>query len=557
VTVFRWFDDRLGLAAWTRTGLRKVFPDHWTFLFGEVALFCLVVLVLTGIFLTLFYVPDATPVTYDGPYVPLHGARVSAAYRSVLELSFEVQAGLVMRQVHHWAALVFVAAIVVHLLRVFFTGAYRRPREINWLIGIGLLTFALAMGITGYSLPDDLLSGTGLRIIYSAVLSIPFLGPWAAFLLFGGEFPTETIVSRLFVFHIMLLPALLLGLVGVHLAVLWRQKHTQWPGGGATETRLVGKPFWPTQVFKSTGLLLLTAAVLALMGGLLSINPLWKYGPYDPTKVTAGSQPDWYMGWPDGALRIMPGWEFHFLGHSFAFNVFLPIIVLPGLMFTILLLLPFIEAWITGDKREHHLLERPRNAPTRTALMVSLMTFYGLLWAAGGNDIIAIKLHASINQITYFMRAAVFIGPAIAFFVTRRWCISLQRHDEAKLLHGYETGIIMRSPEGGYSERHLPISEAAAYTLTARDRDEVYVPELTDADGVQAPGGRLNGLRAKLSTLWFADNVQKPTREELEAAHHHAEHEHALTAAMDGHSADGHQFDGHHAVEGESLRGGH
>jgi ubiquinol-cytochrome c reductase cytochrome b subunit len=189
--------------------------------------------------------------------------------------------------------------------------------------------------------------------------------------------------------------------------------------------------------------------------------------------------------------------------------------------------------------------------------MVSLMTFYGLLWAAGGNDIIAIKLNASINQITYFMRAAVFIGPAIAFFVTRRWCISLQRHDEAKLLHGYETGIIMRSPEGGYSERHLPISEAAAYTLTARDRDEVYVPELTDADGVQAPGGRLNGLRAKLSTLWFADNVQKPTREELEAAHHHAEHEHALTAAMDGHSADGHQFDGHHAVEGESLRGGH
>jgi ubiquinol-cytochrome c reductase cytochrome b subunit len=227
-------------------------------------------------------------------------------------------------------------------------------------------------------------------------------------------------------------------------------------------------------------------------------------------------------------------------------------------MFTILLLLPFLESWITGDKREHHLLERPRNAPTRTALMVSLMTFYGLMWAAGGNDLIAIKLNLSINQITYFMRVAVFVGPAIAFWITRRWCISLQRHDQEKLLHGYETGVILRSPEGGYTERHLPISESAAYTLTARDRDEVYSPDAqTDASGVDAPGGRLNGLRAKLSELWFADNVQKPTAEELEEARHHAEHEHELTASLDGHAADGHQFDGHHAVEGETLRGGH
>ena len=291
--MLRWFDDRLGLAQWTRSGMRKVFPDHWTFLFGEVALFCLVVLVLTGVFLTLFYVPDATPVEYEGSYVPLHGRTVSAAFESVLELSFDIQAGLVMRQVHHWAALVFVAAIVVHQLRVFFTGAYRRPREINWLIGIGLIVFALAMGITGYSLPDDLLSGTGLRIIDSAVISIPFVGPWAAFLLFGGEFPTETIVSRLFVFHIMLLPALLIGLVVLHLAVLWRQKHTQYAGHGRTEAQVVGKPFWPTQVFKSTGLLLLTAAVLALMGGLIQINPVWIYGPFDPTQDSAPSQPDW------------------------------------------------------------------------------------------------------------------------------------------------------------------------------------------------------------------------------------------------------------------------
>ena len=243
------------------------------------------------------------------------------------------------------------------------------------------------------------------------------------------------------------------------------------------------------------------------------------------------------------------------MGLTLSWNVFLPIIVLPGLMFTILLLLPFIESWITGDKRDHHLLQRPRNAPTRTATMVALMTFYGLMWAAGGNDIIAILLDLSINQITYFMRAAVFIGPVIAFMITRRWCISLQRHDNETLLHGYETGIIMRSAEGGYSERHLPISEASAYTMTARDRDEVYeVESATDANGVPAPGGRLAQVRAKLSTLMYADNVQKPTREELEEAHHHAEHEHELQAPMEGHSADGHQFDGHHSVDDETLR---
>jgi ubiquinol-cytochrome c reductase cytochrome b subunit len=271
------------------------------------------------------------------------------------------------------------------------------------------------------------------------------------------------------------------------------------------------------------------------------------------------------MGWPDGALRIMPGWETHLFsgagglpGVTLSWNVFLPIIVLPGLMFTILLMLPFVESWITGDKRDHHLLQRPRNAPTRTAVMVSLMTFYGLMWAAGGNDIIAITFDLSINQITYFMRAAVFIGPLIAFWITRRWCISLQRHDNDKLLHGYETGIIMRSPEGGYTERHLPINESRAYTLTARDRDPETTNGVatTDDNGVVAPGSRAEQARARLKNWWYAHNVQKPTREELDAGHHHAEHETELQSGLD-HAADGHQFDGHHLVEDETLRGKH
>jgi ubiquinol-cytochrome c reductase cytochrome b subunit len=300
----RWFDERTGFAAWTRTALRKVFPDHWSFLLGEVALFCFVILVATGTYLAFFFVPDARPTHYDGPYAPLRGAEVSAAFDSVMRISFEVRAGLVMRQVHHWAALVFVAAIVLHLSRVFFTGAFRRPRELNWLIGFTLLTLAMAMGFTGYSLPDDLLSGTGMRIAYSAAISIPFIGPWFASLIFGGEFPTAEIISRLFVFHIFLLPLLMFGLIGAHLGLLWLQKHTQYKGEPATEENVVGRHFWPGQVFRSLGLFFLTAAVLALLGGLVQINPVWLYGPFIPYAVSSPAQPDWYIGWLEGALRI-------------------------------------------------------------------------------------------------------------------------------------------------------------------------------------------------------------------------------------------------------------
>ncbi|WP_300645959.1 ubiquinol-cytochrome c reductase cytochrome b subunit [Nocardioides sp.] len=546
----------MGLGTAMKKNLRKVFPDHWSFMLGEIALWSFVVLLLTGVFLTLWYHPSMAEVVYEGSYDPLRGVLMSDAMASTLHISFDVRGGVLMRQMHHWAAMIFIASMMVHLLRVYFTGAYRKPRELNWVIGCLLLLLGTLEGFTGYSLPDDLLSGTGIRAADGFMKSIPVVGTYLSFFLFGGEFPGDQIIPRLYMIHVLLIPGILLALIAAHMLLLVYHKHTQWPGPGRTEENVVGFPMLPVYAAKAGGFFFIVFGVTAIMGGLLSINPIWKYGPYDPTKVTAGSQPDWYMGWPDGALRIMPGWEFHLGGYSFALNVFLPIIVLPGLMFTILLLLPFIESWITGDKREHHLLERPRNAPTRTALMVSLMTFYGLMWAAGGNDIIAITLNSDINQITYFIRVAVFVGPAIAFWVTRRWCISLQRHDEAKLLHGYETGVIMRSPEGGYSERHLPISENAAYTLTARDRDVVWTPgSETDESGVAAPGGRLDGLRAKLSTLWFADNVQKPTAQELEEARHHAEHEHALTAALDGVAADGHQFDGHHAVEGESLRG--
>jgi ubiquinol-cytochrome c reductase cytochrome b subunit len=428
--MLNWLDERLGTAGWARAGLRKVFPDHWSFLLGEIALFCLVVLVLTGVYLTLFYVPDATPVIYDGPYVPLNGQEVSAAFRSVLRLSFEVQAGLLMRQVHHWAALVFVAAIVVHAARVFFTGAFRRPRELNWLVGISLLLLALAMGLTGYSLPDDLLSGTGIRVVYSVALSIPFVGPGMAFLLFGGEYPGDAIISRLFVFHIMLLPAILLGGVGVHLFILWLQKHTQFAGRGRTNENVVGKAFWPSQVFKSFGLFMLTSAVLALMGGILQINPVWTFGPYDPTQVSAPSQPDWYMGWLDGALRIFPPIELTLLGVTIP-NQFIAGVVIPGFVFTIVIFYPFIESLFSGDHRPHQLLDRPRDRPLRAAIGVAGLVFFVILTLAAGNDVMAVILRVSVEGTTRALQGLVVVAPVVAGIVTYNVCKELRRRERA------------------------------------------------------------------------------------------------------------------------------
>jgi quinol---cytochrome-c reductase cytochrome b subunit len=550
-----WADDRLGLATLAKKNLRKVFPDHWSFMLGEIALWSFIVLLLTGVFLTLWFRPSMVEVVYDGSYDQLRGIHMSEAYASSLNLSFDVRGGLLMRQMHHWAAMVFIAAMMVHLLRVFFTGAFRKPRELNWVIGSLLLLLGTLEGFTGYSLPDDLLSGTGIRAADGFMKSMPVVGTYMSFFLFGGEFPGDSIIPRLYTIHVLLIPGILLALIGAHMLLLVYHKHTQWPGPGRTEQNVVGYPMLPVYMAKAGGFFFVVFGVLGLMGALLTINPVWRFGPYNPAEVTAGSQPDWYMGWPDGALRIMPNWETHLWGNwTLSWNVFLPIIVLPGLMFTILMMLPFLEQWISGDKREHHLLQRPRNAPTRTALMVSLMTFYGILWMAGGNDILAIKLKLSINQITYFNRVAVFIGPAIAFFITRRWCISLQRADNDKLLHGLESGVIMRDAQGGYTEKHVPLPVDKAYTLTARVRDQVYVPDPdADENGVAARKIRVNKLRSRFSRLWYGDNIQKPTKRELEEAHHHAELEQAHDAPLEGHAADGHQFDGRHDVDSEHM----
>jgi ubiquinol-cytochrome c reductase cytochrome b subunit len=442
-----WFDSRTGVGDIVRTSLRKVFPDHWTFLLGEVALFCLVILVATGVFLTFFYTAASTTVTYNGPYVPLDGSGVSAAFASVMRLSFEVRAGLLMRQVHHWTALVFLGAIAAHLCRIFFTGAFRRPRELNWLIGSTLLILALGEGITGYSLPDDLLSGTGLRIIYSAIISIPLIGPWIASLLFGGDFPTEHVLSRLFVLHILLLPAILLGGAGLHVLIVWIQQHTQYRGPRETERNVVGLPFWPGQVFRSTGLFFMTAAALTLVAGFIQINPVWEYGPYVPYIATVPAQPDWYVGWLEGTLRIGLPIEPVIFGFTIP-EPFLPAIVLPGILFGAVVLWPFIEARLTGDHRVHNLLDFPADAPLRTAVGAAGIAIFLVLTLAGGDDVIATLVNVPVETTINAFRILLVLAPIVTGLVVYRVC----RERQATRGERRSAIRLRRRSDGGFEE---------------------------------------------------------------------------------------------------------
>jgi ubiquinol-cytochrome c reductase cytochrome b subunit len=431
-----------------------------------------------------------------------------------------------MRQIHHWAALFFTAAVSVHLLRVFFTGAFRKPREINWVIGTLLLVLALLEGFSGYSLPDDLLSGTGLRIAQGIIQAIPLVGTYVAMFLFGGEFPGTDIMPRLYSIHILLIPGILLALITVHLIMVFYQKHTQFPGPGRTESNVVGFRLFPIYMAKAGGFFFVVFGITVLISALVTINPVWLYGPYTPSQVTAGSQPDWYIGWLDGAVRLMPNLESVVFGYTLSWNILVPALVVPGIMFTALGLYPWIEAWATGDKREHHLLDRPRNAPTRTGLGVMSLTFYMILVISGGNDIIASAFDLSINQITWAFRFLLFILPPLAFVLTKRICLGLQRRDNDKLLHGYETGRILRLPSGEFIEIHEPITEAEKAKLLAKaDVVPMELPSAVDDNGVRNPKAAKSVARAKLSQWFYSDVIPTPTDAEMRAAAEHAAHE--------------------------------
>jgi ubiquinol-cytochrome c reductase cytochrome b subunit len=521
----RFLDDRFGLAKLGKAGLRKVFPDHWSFMLGEIALYSFIILLLTGVFLTLWFQPSMAEVVYNGSYAPLKGVTMSQAYESALHISFDVRGGLVIRQIHHWAALLFMAAMIVHMFRVFFTGAFRKPREFNWLIGIGLLTLGIVEGLFGYSLPDDLLSGTGLRILEGVLLSLPLVGSYLTMFLFGGEFPGHDIIPRLFTIHVLLLPGIFLALITAHILFVVYAKHTQYRGPGREENNVTGYPLLPVYTAKAGGFFFIVFGATTLLSAFATINPIWLYGAYNPTQISAGSQPDWYMGWLEGLLRAFPSWETRMGGFTIPWNVLVPALIIPGILFTFWALYPFLEAWVTGDHRHHHLLDRPRNKPVRTAIGAVVVAEFLIMWANGGNDILATTFDMSINSITWTTRIALFVVPPIVFVVTKRVCLGLQRRDREKVLHGHETGRIVRLPHGEFIEIHQPVTTVERYDMTNYESLQPIQPGPdTDDNGVPAPRTRGERLRARLSRFYFEDRVAPVTPSELRelegSAHH-------------------------------------
>ncbi|MDR7301440.1 cytochrome bc1 complex cytochrome b subunit [Haloactinomyces albus] len=448
-------DQRYQLSGALRKESSHVFPKHHSFLWGELALYSFVVLVLSGTFLALFFVPDTSEVVYTGPYEPLRGLHASRAYQSALKISFEVRGGLFIRQLHHWAALVFVATIVLHMARNFFTGAFRKPREFTWLTGVALLMISLVEGYTGYSMLDDLLSGIGVRIISGLLLSVPVVGTWLHWLVFGGEFEGDIWISRFFVGHVFLLPGLLFALIAVHLALVWYQKHTQFPGPGARESNVVGDRTAPGFGGRTLANGICVLGVLALLGAFFQINPIFLWGPYTPAQISTGVQPDWYIAFFIGALRLFPPWSIH-LGPYTIPAPFWPGLVLPLLMFLLLAIHPFYEQWSTKDRRRHHLLQRPRDNPVRTGLGAMALTFYLVLFIAGGDDIHAIAFNIPFEWFVWGGRIGLLLLPPLAYVITHRICRGLQRADRDTLERGIRTGLLRERRDGVFVEVRQP-----------------------------------------------------------------------------------------------------
>ena len=444
----RWNEQRVGAARGIKAALRYVFPDHWSFLLGEIALYAFVVLVGTGIFLALYYSPGDAQVIYHGPYALLRGEQMSEAYRSVMDLSFSVPAGLLFRQVHHWAADVFIAAIVLHLIRIFFSGAYRKPRDLNYYIGLTMLMLAILEGFAGYSLVDDLLSGMGLVIAYSVALSIPFVGAQLGYLVWGGPYPgSSSFLPRLEIVHVVLLPAALALLITIHLVMIMRQHHSQFPGPGRRERNVVGTPMWPAYALRSIGLLFATAAVLFLVGGLIQINPIWQWGPYHTYLSENGAQPDWYIGWLIGALRLMPNLEPAIGNHTIIPNPFWGGALFPLIVFAVMYAWPTIERRVTGDQRRHDLLDRPRDRPIRTAVGAAFLSWVVIVFAVGSTDRLFYRLHISYQGQIDFWRIGVWVLPIVVFFITKSACRSLQR-SKTHPLRGWQGSVVTRGDDG-------------------------------------------------------------------------------------------------------------
>jgi ubiquinol-cytochrome c reductase cytochrome b subunit len=423
---------------------RRPHRPHWTGVFGVVTLASLVVLIATGLVLTAFYTPSSAPTIYHGGYAPLQGAEVSKAFASTVSVSLDVQGGLLIRQAHHWAALLLPASIIGQLVVTFFTGGFRRPRQWGWVLLFLTLIAALAAGWSGYALPDDMLSGTGLRIVEGIVLGIPIVGTWIANLLFGGAFPGR-IIENLWIVHLLVSVALVV--------VIAARVRLQLRHGSAGFRTVDAVRTFPGAARRAGRSFVVVIAVLLVISATVTISPVWLYGPSDPGNVSAGSQPDWYTGFLDGALRLVPpGWEVEIAGYTLTLAVLVPLAVV-GLFLLAVVAYPFLENWVRRDAGSDF-LDRPRDVPTRTAIGVAGMTFYAVLWGAASADVLAHLLRLSLEGVLATFQVLLLAGPLIAFVVTQRICLGLQRKDRVIRAHGFETGRIVRMPGGEYIEVH-------------------------------------------------------------------------------------------------------
>jgi ubiquinol-cytochrome c reductase cytochrome b subunit len=421
----RSLDQRLHGAKFLRRAMNHIFPDHWSFMVGEIALYSFVILIITGTFLAMFFNSSSAKVIYHGSYAALDGVQMSAAYESVIHLSFDVAAGLLVRQMHHWAALIFLGAIVLHLARIFFTAAYRRPRELTWMIGVTLLLFALVNGYVGYSIAGDLLSGAGLRIAYAILLSVPLIGRWLAFLFLGGVVPTPITIPRFYSLHIFLVPAAIAILIALHLGLVWRQMHTNYPGPRRTDRTIVGSRLWPSYAAKSLGLFCLLFALIAALGGFVQIDPVWVYGPSDPIAIVPGAQPDWYLGWVEGAMRLFPALNFR--GRYLVPDVFFPAVLLPSLVFLVLYLYPFFDKLINPSWDQfHNVLLLPYQQPFHTAFGCAAFMFVVVLFFGAGDDVIAVATGTAVADIRGILQFLALAAPPVTFVSVYLLCKRMQ-----------------------------------------------------------------------------------------------------------------------------------
>ncbi len=404
-------------------------------------------------------------------------------------LSFDVRGGLLVRQLHNWGSSLMIAALMVHILSVFFTGAFRKPRELTWVLLFLILFVSMATGLTGSVLPDDLLSSNSLAVLDGVMKSIPFVGAWLSALVFQGSFPSGAI-GTFYPLHVVVLPLLLAVLIA---AVVVRN---------------------PIRLAKTAGLFAIVFGLLTAIAATVTVNPVATYGPADPGNATAGAGPVWYLAFLDGAQRLVPsGWEFVWVDRTWTLAVLVPVAVC-GLYLLAGMVYPFAEAWITKDKRIHNVLDRPRNMPTRTAIGAAAIVFYGVLWAAAGSDVIAMTFRLSGEGVILTLQLALLLGPPIAFTIAKRVCLGLQRKDRDIALHGFETGRIVRLPGGEYLEVHQPVSAAERERLIGH---EIPVPFTVRPDD----RGRIHvqdRARALVSRWMFGDRIPAITRAELDAA---------------------------------------